>query len=51
VFALRVEELIQADVDTYLTKVTADDAETRKQHDSEASDGDRQRRKEATPAE
>ena len=51
VFALRVEELIQADVDTYLTKVTAEDAETRKQHDSEASGGDRQRRKEATPAE
>jgi hypothetical protein len=51
VFALRVEELIQADVDNYLTKVTADDAETRKQHDSEASDGDRQRRKEGTPAE
>lgn len=51
VFALRVEELIQADVDTYLTKVTAEDAETRKQHGSEASDGDRQRRKEATPAE
>ena len=51
VFALRVEELIQADVDTYLTKVVAEDAETRKQHGSEASDGDRQRRKEATPAE
>jgi hypothetical protein len=51
VFALRVEELIQADVNTYLTKVAVEDAVTRKQHDSEASDGDRQRRKEATPAE
>jgi hypothetical protein len=50
VFALRVEELIQADVDTYLTKVVAEDGEARKQHTSEASDGDRQRREEAEPA-
>jgi uncharacterized protein DUF4231 len=49
-FALRVEELIQADVDTYLTKVAAEDGEARKK-ESKANDGDRQRRKEATPAE
>jgi uncharacterized protein DUF4231 len=49
-FAMRVEELIQADVDTYLTKVAAEDGEARKK-ESKANDGDRQRRKEATPAE
>jgi uncharacterized protein DUF4231 len=45
-FALRVEELIQADVDTYLLKVAAED----KKKESQGSDGDRQRRKEANPA-
>ena len=41
-FALRVEELIQADVDRYLAKVAVEQAEKKPQ-----ADGDRQRRKEA----
>jgi Protein of unknown function (DUF4231) len=49
-FALRVEELIQADVDTYLTKVAAEDGEARKKKESEAGHGDRPRREEAEPA-
>ena len=45
-FALRVEELIQADVDTYLLKVAAED----KKKGHHGGDGDRQRHKEANPA-
>jgi uncharacterized protein DUF4231 len=46
-FALRVEELIQADVDTYLSKVVAEEKKKKEPH---AGDGDRQRRKEANSA-
>lgn len=45
-FAFRVEELIQADVDTYLRKVAAEAGEKKKE-----PHGDRQRREEANPAE
>lgn len=48
-FALRVEELIQADVDTYLSKVAAENVEKKKER--HGSDGERQRHREANPAE
>lgn len=47
-FALRVEELIQSDVDRYLTKVAVEDVEKKKS--PQGSDGERQRGKEANPA-
>jgi hypothetical protein len=53
-FAVRVEELIQADVDTYLTKVAVESEEKKKQkergHAGGTGDGEGQRR-EASPSE
>lgn len=49
-FALRVEELIQANVDTYLLKVTAEEADKKKERHGGDGDRQRQRREEADSA-